>query len=759
VARSVVDGATTGWYPTGLATGAALWDNFLPAVAHFGGFDRPALGGKLQMIYEFDPADMPGGYMYPAIARDFREAGFQIANQFQYDCLALAATNCNWQTHFLNLVYAPHKALSFAIAGKVFHETPRLTKFPGYPENCRFGAARVSYEEDLSEWSDERSLMYSNNTKTAPVAPERLEHVAGCGSSPVVEYEGTGAYFLDKVGPGAWRLEVYPDYAWVADPYGPTNADREVSRLFFGERAMTVRLPDLGPGFAVEPVNPKGRGGTSARAGKIAVEPGVYLLRKPGAAQPKNVNAEFVCPKQETGRKPAAWTITPKLWPEGMAMPVWVNAAGDTGDVKAAQLWVLGDAGKVTQVDLERKRTFSYEADLPAELARGGKMTYALALEGDDGFTVLPGGRKMAPADLQAASRETSLWEAKAGPAPEAKMGGEGAGTATASMVDVPGGTALRVEATKFGPNSAASVMIPATALPLSATGMELCIEARSIQPQTNAVELTLKTSDGAALGWNVPLTSSWEEHRIALSDLRHMWSTTGDLNLAKVNEIALVFGTWLYPQTYAAAHGFEIRKVAVRPRVTFETALLPASAGVPLVGVPMIGQIPAWMWGAVPAVSTVAGREPGTQALRYTGGPFKPEPDCVGLRYTLLLGQRPAEEAGWRKLLGECGHVTFVARNGQPNTDRVEIVFVETDGSPWGLNLPLTPDWKETTMDLRDLKFWGGWPHPENRGGATDHLNPEHLASVSITFGAWLFPEHFAEQHVLDIESIRLDK
>jgi len=30
-------------------------------------------------------------------------------------------------------------------------------------------------------------------------------------------------------------------------------------------------------------------------ARKYGVEPGVYLLRKPGAAEPKSVNAEFVC--------------------------------------------------------------------------------------------------------------------------------------------------------------------------------------------------------------------------------------------------------------------------------------------------------------------------------------------------------------------------------------------------------------------------------------------------------------------------------
>ena len=30
-----------------------------------------------------------------------------------------------------------------------------------------------------------------------PPAPAKLERIAGCGSSPVVQYQGTGDYFLD----------------------------------------------------------------------------------------------------------------------------------------------------------------------------------------------------------------------------------------------------------------------------------------------------------------------------------------------------------------------------------------------------------------------------------------------------------------------------------------------------------------------------------------------------------------------------------
>ena len=90
------------------------------------------------------------------------------------------------------------------------------------------------------------AFLHSNDTRSLPPAPERLERVAGVGRSPVVDYDGTGAYFLDRLAPGQWRLEVYPDAVWVNDPFGRDSLTREVSRVIWRERSMCVHLPDLG---------------------------------------------------------------------------------------------------------------------------------------------------------------------------------------------------------------------------------------------------------------------------------------------------------------------------------------------------------------------------------------------------------------------------------------------------------------------------------------------------------------------------------
>ncbi len=278
VGQSTIEGCTFGWYPTGLVSGGCLRDNFLPIVDDFPGMRLDCLRNKAKIVYEFDAADVPGHVMYPAMARAFRSGGAQIATQFQYDPMPLAAFNYGWQTHYLNLVYTPAKAISFAIAAEVFRSTPRLQRFPAYPHNTKVGPLRLSYELDLSEMVTERIFLYANNTDTNPPAPEKLERIAGVGSSPVVHYDGTGAYFLDRIADGIWRLELYPDAVWVDDPFAATSLQREVSRVIWAGRMMQIELPDLGADFSYRYTGPSDSPVGSATAGQMSVQPGVYVL-------------------------------------------------------------------------------------------------------------------------------------------------------------------------------------------------------------------------------------------------------------------------------------------------------------------------------------------------------------------------------------------------------------------------------------------------------------------------------------------------
>ncbi len=279
---SPLAGTTFQWYPTGLVAGHTRKGNFLPQVdsyqipfSNVKGFDR-----KARLIYEFDPADVLYSCLYPAMVRSFRTAGFQWITQFAYDPIDLAWANTEYQTHFLNLAYTPQKAISLKIAAEAARRLPRGQAYGMYPRDTLFGSFRVSYKENLSEMNTADGFFYSNNTVTEPVNRLSLQSIAGCGSSPVVHYTGTGAYFLDRIDTGLWRLEVMPDAVLVNDPFAKPSLKKEVAVAFFKKHKMTVELPDLGAHFNVTGINEGNHWTAVARDGLIeGLMPGVYWLQ------------------------------------------------------------------------------------------------------------------------------------------------------------------------------------------------------------------------------------------------------------------------------------------------------------------------------------------------------------------------------------------------------------------------------------------------------------------------------------------------
>src|SRR5256885_8912229 len=207
-----------------------------------------------RIVYEFDSAVQGHGCRYPAMARTFRAVGAQFAAMFAYDMLETASRNLGWQTHYLNLVYTPRKAMSAIIAAEAMHRLPRMRSYGSYPENTRFGDFHVSYDGDLGELVARDAFLYAGSTRATPPDPAALRRIAGYGSSPVVTYDGEGIYFLDKVRPGVWRLEVYPDAVPVRDPFEPPSPDKLVTRAISRAWPITVMLPVLPGEFTEHPM-------------------------------------------------------------------------------------------------------------------------------------------------------------------------------------------------------------------------------------------------------------------------------------------------------------------------------------------------------------------------------------------------------------------------------------------------------------------------------------------------------------------------
>ncbi|MCX6152430.1 MAG: cellulase family glycosylhydrolase [Ignavibacteriales bacterium] len=284
VSNANVDGFSFQWYPTDLVHNKMLQGNYLMNVNKYSIPSESVIGynKRAKMVYESDAADVGGSYMYPAMARSFREAGMQFATMFSYDPVQIAWSNTEYPTHYMNLLYTPSKAISLMIAARAFKLLPRQKKYDDYPNNNVFSPFRVSYEEDLSEMNTETEFYYSNNTQSIPLNKNLLEHIAGCGSSALIKYDGTGTYFIDKLDDGIWKLDLYPDVVWITDPFGANSLSRSVARLFWNERKINVDLPDLGKAFKISSFNRKEKLNIEINENSFNVKPGMYLLSREG---------------------------------------------------------------------------------------------------------------------------------------------------------------------------------------------------------------------------------------------------------------------------------------------------------------------------------------------------------------------------------------------------------------------------------------------------------------------------------------------
>jgi len=605
VCAARIQGVSHQWYPSGLVRNGAIGGNMLPNVDRYTipYVDFPECRGKARMVYEFDAADVGGSYMYPAMARSFRGAGFQWATQFAYDPLAMAYANTEYQTHFLNLVYTPSKAIGYMIAGAVFRTTPRGASYGAYPVSERFGPFRVSYAEDLSEMVTDTAFLHSNSTSTTPPSPGGLRHVAGVGTSPVVSYEGTGAYFLDRVGDGAWRLEVYPDVAWVVDPFTRPSLDREAARVVWRTRAMRVGLPDLGAGFSVTPVNAGNDHQPTVRDGAFDVRPGVYVLARTGAASP-TVSATFVAPRPSSAPD-AVLHDPPAEVPAGRAVPVTVQVMS-AEPVDSAVLFArrVGAWGRMARVPMVPAHGFAYRAEVPAEQVAEGLLEYMVAVYRGAETRTFPGsvtghpyqwdftGRDAWRVPVVAAGAPVQLFDARRDrdhllvPHPwsyvrfrtDLVAGSEPRRLALSATVEdfapVPHHFALRTfltagERTRLGDADTAGV---------------LRIRARAVGRAKDRMEIALVERDGRAWGAVIDVTDTWRDIVVPLSELRptalallprpypqflpYLFEATTDRagpRLADLDGLQFSTSADLFDEGGAAgAHGFAVERVVL---------------------------------------------------------------------------------------------------------------------------------------------------------------------------------------------------
>lgn len=407
--ETAIQGTTYQWYPIGLVAGHTQQGNFLPYVDRYDipfadkvkGFNK-----KARMIYEFDPADIMYSYMYPAMARTFRTAGFQWITQFAYDPIDIASANTEYQTHFLNLAYTPNKAISMKIAAEAARSLKRGESYGSYPQDTIFGDGfRVSYTEDLSELNNGEKFYYSNQTNTQPRDASKLVSIAGCGSSPIVGYEGTGAYFIDCLESGVWRLEIMPDAIVVNDPFAKPSPEKEVVSIIYSAWDMALQIPDLGKVFTLTALNKENsRKEETVTDGVIRdLRPGVYLLKRNGCNPKQNWKrdsqwnsiriGEFVAPAPRAMNYKVAHT--PATTVEA-SKTLTINAQV-AGSVLPDSVIIYTD--KVSfwnehnpYIKMKRTNGYTYQATIPAEKIKEDCFRYNIIVCRGDSTRTYPAG-------------------------------------------------------------------------------------------------------------------------------------------------------------------------------------------------------------------------------------------------------------------------------------------------------------------------------------------------------------------------------
>lgn len=405
-----IQGGTFQWYPTGLMAGFDQKGNFLPNVDSYPILfsDDPRFQKMAKMVYEFSPSDVTDNYMYPAMVRSFRQAGMQFITQFAYDAMALADVNTEYNQHHLNLAHTPKKGISFKIAGEVARRMPLYADYGTHPENTSFGPFRVSYKQNLVEMVTDEAFYYSNNTDSRP---ERLRHVAGVGTSPVVDYEGTGAYFLDRLDEGIWRLEVMPDAVMIHDPFDTPSLSRRNTWIIWNQWPMSIALPDLGSGFAFRGANWDNNRTGTADGQTMTVSPGVYILTRSGVSSghwtaEDNYGSiavgEFVAPPPSGD----SWDIihTPTVeFTAGEPLRITAEIIGETFPDQVELLYTRRDEGvprppemmreyTPDQIEMHRTHGYTYEVEFPDSLIRpGGGIMYYVAVRDAGDYTTFPG--------------------------------------------------------------------------------------------------------------------------------------------------------------------------------------------------------------------------------------------------------------------------------------------------------------------------------------------------------------------------------
>lgn len=203
----------------------------LQDVNGYGWVLTPEFESKAIIVYEFETFFNQSAYLYPLQATYFRSLRVQAAGMWTYTFNEIAPYMGG--SHFLNLSCTPSKMVSFLVAQQIFKTLPYRTAFPDNTNEQKGEHYVISRSHNGAIYSDAGKYINScpvvDGWNPIEASPE-VKFVAGCGSSPLVSYSGTGAYFI-KDESGELSITLMPDVNVVGDVFSRATYREEKTIL------------------------------------------------------------------------------------------------------------------------------------------------------------------------------------------------------------------------------------------------------------------------------------------------------------------------------------------------------------------------------------------------------------------------------------------------------------------------------------------------------------------------------------------------
>jgi len=205
--------------------------------------------GKARIVYEFETYYNQRSYLYPLMAKYFRAQGIQAAAMWTY--LLPVQAEYTAAAHHLNLKTTPHKAAAFMAAGAVMYEYPRYLPYKTTSSVDDFSKnLALSYVKGSSAYADSSKLIYSDGlpkefSDRLHINTESLNHIVGCGQSPVANYEGSGLYIVNRIDDKKIELIIMPESKFIIPHYLPNERGEKVVDLNRNKlNTFTLNLKD-----------------------------------------------------------------------------------------------------------------------------------------------------------------------------------------------------------------------------------------------------------------------------------------------------------------------------------------------------------------------------------------------------------------------------------------------------------------------------------------------------------------------------------